>query len=91
MCYSVPAAGRGLPGNALLPAGGDVFRVQAEEQQFAQWEQDMAVARSQGQFFQSLYQADRKKPVGEDVAHLKVQLGGQGLAEGLVARASRGL
>ncbi|GAB4818398.1 hypothetical protein N2152v2_005444 [Parachlorella kessleri] len=47
--------------------------LKAEEQQFAQWEQDMAVARSQGQFFQSLYQADRKKPVGEDLQHLKAQ------------------
>lgn len=35
------------------------------------WEDDVAVSRSQGQFFQSLYQKDRKRPVGESTEQLK--------------------
>lgn len=46
---------------------------QEEERELAQWEQDVAVSRSQGQFFQSLYQADKKRPVGEDAQQLKVR------------------
>eukprot|EP00887_Chlorella_sp_A99_P001253 scaffold14.g1253.t1 len=37
----------------------------ARETELVQWENDVAVSRSQGQFFQSLYQADKKRPVGE--------------------------
>ena len=35
----------------------------------------MAVARSQGQFFQSLYQTNKKRPVGMDAEQLKVRWG----------------
>lgn len=38
-----------------------------------QWEQDMAVARSEGQFFKSLYQSDAKRPVGADAQALRVR------------------
>lgn len=37
---------------------------QAAEKELEQWEDDVAVARSQGQFFQSLYQTKKKRPVG---------------------------
>lgn len=37
---------------------------QAAERELEQWEDDVAVARSQGQFFQSLYQTQKKRPVG---------------------------
>jgi chaperonin cofactor prefoldin len=41
----------------------------AKEQEL--WERDVEVARSQGQFFQTLYQSDKKKPVGEDAERLR--------------------
>lgn len=48
-------------------------KLQAEEAEFGAWERDMAVARSQGQFFQSLYQEDKKRPVGASAEQIKAQ------------------
>jgi hypothetical protein len=46
--------------------------LQADKENFEQWEQKMARERSRGQFFQSLYQTDKKRPVGSDSADLQV-------------------
>jgi hypothetical protein len=45
----------------------------ASEQDFDQWENDLAVNRSEGQFFQSLYQKDKKRPAGADAAQLQAR------------------
>lgn len=47
--------------------------LEARETELVQWENDVAVSRSQGQFFQSLYQADKKRPVGESSDMLRRQ------------------
>eukprot|EP00884_Botryococcus_braunii_P021864 jgi/Botrbrau1/8361/Bobra.0046s0022.1 len=39
-------------------------RMEADKQSLAEWEQQSAVDRSAGHFFQSLYQVDPKRPVG---------------------------
>lgn len=45
-------------------SGGWDGYCQAEKRSFADWEQQTAVDRSVGHFFQSLYQVDPKQPVG---------------------------
>ena len=50
--------------------------VQAAEREQEEWESDVAVARSQGQFFQTLYQTSGKRPVGMSSQQLqKVRVG----------------
>ncbi|KAK9806228.1 hypothetical protein WJX72_006178 [[Myrmecia] bisecta] len=39
-------------------------KMEADAKEFSAWEDQVAVRRSRGQFFQSLYQTDKKKPVG---------------------------
>ena len=49
-------AARGMRGAPTPPHRHPHPPLQAREAELKQWEQDVAVSRSQGQFFQSLYQ-----------------------------------
>jgi hypothetical protein len=44
---------------------------EASERALQEWEDDVAVRRSEGQFFQNLYQTNRKRPVGLSAEQLK--------------------
>ena len=46
---------------------------QADQKDFEDWEQRLAVSRSAGHFFQSLYQTDKKTPVGGGVGRSAVR------------------
>ena len=45
----------------------------AQDAAFGDWEEDLAASRSEGQFFKSLYQTDKKKPVGDSAAKMQRQ------------------
>lgn len=44
---------------------------EAKDREFAAWEDDVAASRSEGQFFKSLYQSDKKRPVGDSSERLR--------------------
>lgn len=45
--------------------------LEARNKEFMDWEDGVAASRSEGQFFKSMYQSDRKRPVGENTEELK--------------------
>ena len=64
------------PAAVVLPPCLPACPAQASEREQEQWEDDVAVARSQGQFFQTLYQTNKKRPVGMNAEQLQVGWGG---------------
>ena len=46
---------------------------EASERDFESWEAGVAANRSEGQFFQTLYQSDKKRPVGQSVEELRAR------------------
>ena len=49
--------------------------LQAEDKEFMEWEDKMAIKRSQGHFFQSLYRIKRQLPDGGKQKSPPVQVG----------------
>lgn len=45
--------------------------MEKRDKEFDTWEENLAVKRSEGQFFKTLYQTDKKKPLGDDVNQLR--------------------
>ena len=49
--------------------------LQAEDKEFMEWEDKMAIKRSQGHFFQSLYRIKRQLPSGDKSDSPPAQVG----------------
>jgi hypothetical protein len=64
--------------------------MQASERALQEWEDDVAVRRSEGQFFQNLYQTNRKRPVGLSAEQLKASGRGRALPQQRSAQAGWG-
>ena len=63
-------------GSCRVPANDDLLQNhswQADQKDIEDWEQRLAVSRSAGHFFQSLYQTDKKKPVGGGIGRSAVR------------------